>query len=126
VDTTQHVVAGRKNSAAQQQKPYVILVSADGFRYHLADKYQAVNLRQLRRRGVAAKPITPSYPSLTFPNHYTLATGLYRWKPEGVATGASLTAAGFLYTIGYGKNDRHSWCRSRWPDSGQGIIAGRV
>jgi predicted AlkP superfamily pyrophosphatase or phosphodiesterase len=76
-DTTQHIVPGRTNSAQQQQKPYVILVSADGFRYDLADKYQAVNLQQLRDQGVGAKAMIPSFPSLTFPNHYTIATGLY-------------------------------------------------
>jgi predicted AlkP superfamily pyrophosphatase or phosphodiesterase len=77
VDITQHVVPGRSNSTQQQQKPYVILISADGFRYDLADKYQAKHLQQLRSSGVAAKAMIPSYPSLTFPNHYTLATGLY-------------------------------------------------
>ena len=77
VDITQHTVAGRSNSAKQQQKPYVILISADGFRYDLADKYNAQHLKQLRSEGVAAKSMTPSYPSLTFPNHYSVATGLY-------------------------------------------------
>src|SRR5262245_23620312 len=77
VDTTQKVVPGRSNSAIQKQKPYVILISADGFRYDLADKWQAKNLQQLRTQGVAAKSMVPSYPSLTFPNHYTLITGLY-------------------------------------------------
>ena len=77
VDLTQHVVPGRSNSTQQEQKPYVILISADGFRYDLADKYQAKNLQQLRGNGVAAKAMIPSYPSLTFPNHYTLVTGLY-------------------------------------------------
>lgn len=77
VDKTQHVVPGRSNSAQQQKKPYVILISADGFRYDLADKYQAKHLQQLRSNGVAAKSMIPSYPSLTFPNHYTIVTGLY-------------------------------------------------
>jgi predicted AlkP superfamily pyrophosphatase or phosphodiesterase len=76
-DTAQHIVPGRHNSKQQQQKPYVILISADGFRYDLADKYQATHLQQLRSSGVAAKAMIPSYPSLTFPNHYTLVTGLY-------------------------------------------------
>ncbi|HEY1202928.1 MAG TPA: ectonucleotide pyrophosphatase/phosphodiesterase, partial [Niastella sp.] len=77
VDTTQYIVPGRSNSALQQKKPYVILISADGFRYDLADKYQAKHLQQLRSNGVQAKSMVPSYPSLTFPNHYTIATGLY-------------------------------------------------
>ncbi|OQP61836.1 phosphodiesterase [Niastella vici] len=77
VDITQQVIPGRSNSAQQQQKPYVIVISADGFRYDLADKYNATHLQQLRSSGVAAKALIPSYPSLTFPNHYTLVTGLY-------------------------------------------------
>jgi len=77
VDVTQHIIPGRSNSKQQRQKPYVILISADGFRYDLADKYQATFLQQLRNSGVAAKAMIPSYPSLTFPNHYTLVTGLY-------------------------------------------------
>ena len=76
-DTVQHVVTGRTNSPAQQQKPYVILISADGFRYDLADKYHAVHLLRLREQGVAAASMIPAYPSLTFPNHYTIVTGLY-------------------------------------------------
>jgi predicted AlkP superfamily pyrophosphatase or phosphodiesterase len=77
VDTTQHIITGRSNSKQQQQKPYVILISVDGLRYDLVDKYHAVHLQQLRNRGVAAKAMIPSFPSLTFPNHYTLVTGLY-------------------------------------------------
>lgn len=76
-DSSLRVVPGRTNSAAQQQKPYVIFISADGFRHDLADKYQAKNLLALREKGVAAKSMIPSYPSVTFPNHYSLATGLY-------------------------------------------------
>ena len=68
-DTTQRIIAGRSNSAQQQTKPYVILISADGFRYDLADRYHAANLLQLRNDGVAAASMRPSYPSLTFPNH---------------------------------------------------------
>ncbi len=76
-DTTQHIVPGRLNSKEQQQKPYIILISADGFRYDLADKYKATNLLQLRSEGVNAAYMQSCYPSLTFPNHYSIITGLY-------------------------------------------------
>jgi predicted AlkP superfamily pyrophosphatase or phosphodiesterase len=77
VDTTQKIIAGRKNSAEQQKKPYVILISADGFRWDYADKYNAENLIRLRKEGVNAASMVPSYPSVTFPNHYAMVTGLY-------------------------------------------------
>ncbi|TKC05391.1 alkaline phosphatase family protein [Pedobacter polaris] len=76
-DTTQKVVLNRYNSIEQQKKPYVILISLDAFRWDLADKYQAKNLIKLRESGVQADYLKPSYPSLTFPNHYTITTGLY-------------------------------------------------
>lgn len=77
VDTTQKIIQGRKNSPQQQQKPYVILISADGFRHDYAEKHGAVYLQALGEQYVKAKYLMPSYPSLTFPNHYTLVTGLY-------------------------------------------------
>ncbi|RZL35744.1 MAG: alkaline phosphatase family protein, partial [Pedobacter sp.] len=76
-DTTQKVVANRYNSIEQQKKPYVILISIDAFRWDLADKYQAKNLISLRESGVQAAYLKPSFPSLTFPNHYGIATGMY-------------------------------------------------
>ena len=66
------------NTAAQQAKPYVVLVSLDGFRYDYAKKYGAKHLLALGAQGaIAGQGMIPSYPSLTFPNHYTLVTGLY-------------------------------------------------
>ncbi len=76
-DTLQKIVEGRTNSIEQQQKPYVLLISADGFRYDYAQKYQAANLLALSNEGIKADGMIPSFPSLTFPNHYTLVTGLY-------------------------------------------------
>lgn len=76
-DTVQKQVPGRINNKIQQQKPYVILISADGFRHDMADKYQATNLISLRNKGVAARSMKPAFPSLTFPNHYSIVTGLY-------------------------------------------------
>lgn len=76
-DTSQYIVPGRTNSPDQLKKPYIILISADGFRYDLADKYNAENLKKLRSAGVSADFMQPVFPSLTFPNHYSIATGDY-------------------------------------------------
>ncbi len=51
------------NTPAQQSKPYVILVSLDGFRYDYADKYGAKNLLAMAARGASApEGMIPSYP----------------------------------------------------------------
>ncbi len=76
-DTIQKVTPGRINSPSQQEKPYVILISADGFRYDYLDKYDTPNLNALKKSGVSAPYMSPAYPSLTFPNHYSIVTGLY-------------------------------------------------
>ena len=66
------------NSAAQQSKPYVVLVSLDGFRWDYATKYGAKNLLNLAAHGASApQGMIPSYPSVTFPNHLSIITGLY-------------------------------------------------
>ncbi|HEY6503413.1 MAG TPA: ectonucleotide pyrophosphatase/phosphodiesterase, partial [Chitinophagaceae bacterium] len=76
-DTTQKISIGRKNSIEQQQKPYVILISSDGFRHDYAERHGAKNLLALSSQGIQAEAMIPSYPTLTFPNHYSIATGLY-------------------------------------------------
>ncbi len=66
------------NTAEQQRKPYVVLVSLDGFRWDYARPDGAKNLLAIARDGASAPDgMIPSYPSVTFPNHYTLVTGLY-------------------------------------------------
>ena len=56
--------------------PPVVLVSIDGFRADYLDRGLTPNLSRLAATGVRAEGLTPSYPALTFPNHYTLVTGL--------------------------------------------------
>ena len=66
------------NAPQQMAKPYVILVSLDGFRYDYAKKYHADHLLALAAQGASASEgMLPAYPSITFPNHYTIVTGLY-------------------------------------------------
>jgi predicted AlkP superfamily pyrophosphatase or phosphodiesterase len=65
------------NAPSQQDKPYVLLISLDGFRYDYAERDHATNLLALGQGGVRAKALIPSFPTTTFPNHYTIVTGLY-------------------------------------------------
>jgi len=64
-------------SRVDDLKPTVILISLDGFRYDYVDKFDTPNLKRLASEGVRAKWMIPSFPTKTFPNHYTIATGLY-------------------------------------------------
>ena len=76
-DTAQVVIPNRVNSTFAKEKPYLIFISTDGFRYDYAKKYKAENLLKFSNQGVSAKAMLPSFPSITFPNHWSLITGLY-------------------------------------------------
>lgn len=59
-----------------QEPPYVILVSFDGFRHDYVERYHAPTFKRFISEGAQAEALIPSFPSKTFPNHYTLVTGL--------------------------------------------------
>jgi predicted AlkP superfamily pyrophosphatase or phosphodiesterase len=72
--------AGFQTLDKDEAKPasqHLILVSIDGFRHDYARKYNAKNILKLAEMGVQAEYMIPSFPSLTFPNHYTIVTGKY-------------------------------------------------
>ncbi len=76
------------NSAVAQRQHYVVLVSLDGFRWDYPQKYGAPNLVAMGKQGVSApQGMLPSFPSLTFPNHYAMVTGLYPEHNGLVANG---------------------------------------
>ncbi|PHH93012.1 hypothetical protein CDD83_2501 [Cordyceps sp. RAO-2017] len=57
--------------------PTTILISLDGFRADFLQRGLTPRLNAFIQEGVSPKYMLPSFPSVTFPNHYTLATGLY-------------------------------------------------
>ena len=67
----------RSHSPAGNGKaPKLILISLDGTRPEYLDRGLTPNLSKLASGGVFHR-IVPSFPSVTFPNHYSLVTGLY-------------------------------------------------
>src|SRR6188768_1191851 len=73
------VVLAISNSIQAQRTsaPYVILVSFDGFRHDYVEKYNTPTFKAIYKNGAHAEAMMPSFPSKTFPNHYTIVTGLY-------------------------------------------------
>ena len=59
---------------AETRDPVTILISIDGFRPDYLDRGITPNLRALAATGIYG-PMRPSFPSKTFPNHWTLVTG---------------------------------------------------
>ena len=58
-------------------EPILLLVSLDGFRWDYLQRGQTPNLTRLAERGVRSERLIPVFPSKTFPNHYSIVTGLY-------------------------------------------------
>ncbi|KAF9613997.1 hypothetical protein IFM89_014797 [Coptis chinensis] len=60
------------------KRPVVILISSDGFRFGYQFKTPTPNIHRLIRNGTEAETgLIPVFPTLTFPNHYAIVTGLY-------------------------------------------------
>ncbi|HBK47217.1 MAG TPA: alkaline phosphatase family protein [Xanthomonadaceae bacterium] len=64
------------SSQASAAHAKLLLVSIDGLRADVLDRALAPNLSRIAAQGVRAQWMNPSYPSLTFPNHYSIVTGL--------------------------------------------------
>lgn len=69
------VAAAAAPTAPQARPPVTILVSIDGFRADYLSRGVTPNLSALAASGISAA-MRPSFPSITFPNHWTLVTGL--------------------------------------------------
>jgi len=65
------------NLKPERDKPYVVVVSLDAFRWDYDSIHGTPVLDDIARKGVMAERLIPSFPTKTFPNHYTIATGLY-------------------------------------------------
>jgi predicted AlkP superfamily pyrophosphatase or phosphodiesterase len=68
--------SGGRNAANQLHKPYLVLISIDGFRWDYPDLYPTPAINRIAERGMKAEAMQPAFPTLTFPNHYSIATGM--------------------------------------------------
>lgn len=69
--------SGGINAAEWLATDPVILISFDGFRYDYLDRGITPNFDRLISRGVRADALIPVFPTKTYTNHYSVATGMY-------------------------------------------------
>lgn len=64
----------QEHSAAK----YVILISIDGFKpdFYLDSAWHAPTLKRLMHEGIYAEGVKPVFPSVTYPNHISMITGV--------------------------------------------------
>ncbi len=68
---------GGRNAPGKTDSPHLILISIDGFSWDYLSIYPTPALDRIAGAGIRAESMRPVFPSLTFPNHYSIATGLY-------------------------------------------------
>lgn len=68
---------GSETQTNAAEEPYVIMLSMDGWRWDYAGRVPTPNLDRIAAQGVQAEYVKPAFPTKTFPNHYSMATGLY-------------------------------------------------
>ena len=102
----------RPQLPVQTGKPPLILVSIDGFKPDYLSRGVTPNLNALAAQGARAEAMRPSFPSITFPNHYTLVTGL-RPDRHGIVgnTMEDSRIPGVRFSLGNREatNDRRWW-----------------
>ncbi|CAN5343121.1 ectonucleotide pyrophosphatase/phosphodiesterase [soil metagenome] len=70
-------VLGLSSCRSDSERPYVIMVSFDGLSQEQLERFNPPNFGKIKSKGVIAESLVSSFPSKTFPNHYTIVTGLY-------------------------------------------------
>ena len=94
------ILSGFKKDSRQSFKNYVIVISFDGFRWDYNKLYNTPILNKLAKEGVKADRMIPSFPTKTFPNHYTIATGLYPDHHGLIDNSFSAPELGLYYRMG--------------------------
>ena len=80
----------------------LILISMDGFRWDYLDQVETPNLDKFIDKGVKAESLIPSFPSKTFPNHYTIVSGCYPARHGLISNHMYDEQLDAYYTIGPG------------------------
>lgn len=102
--------SGGTNAERWIEAPYVVLVSFDGFRSDYPDRGLTPNLERLALRGVRADALIPMFPTKTFANHYSIATGLSPGR-HGIVANDFYDPA---FNAGYRLRDRDAVEDGRW------------
>lgn len=104
--------SGGRNRPEHQSKPYIVLVSFDGFRHDYLDRGITPNFERLSSSGARADALIPVFPTKTYPNHYSIATGRYAGRHGIVANEFYDSGFDATYRIG----DRSAVEDGRWYD----------
>jgi predicted AlkP superfamily pyrophosphatase or phosphodiesterase len=101
---------GQPGVSAVEQGETVILVSLDGFRWDYLDRGETPHLDRIAREGVRADALIPVFPTKTFPNHYSVVTGLYPSNHGIISNSMYDPAIGMSFSL----SNREAMLDPRW------------
>ena len=78
---------------------YVLLISMDGFRADYLEKTHTPNFDKMAKNGIRSDGLIPVFISKTFPNHYSIATGMYAENHGLIANSFFASDLGEYYSI---------------------------
>ncbi len=78
---------------------YVLVVSMDGFRADYLEKTDTPNFDKMAKNGVHSEGLIPVFITKTFPNHYSIATGMYAESHGLIANSFFASDLGKHYSI---------------------------
>lgn len=111
-----------RTARADAQSPATIaptiLVSIDGFRPDYLDRGVTPHLNALAAEGARAQFMRPSFPSITFPNHYTLVTGK---RPDHHGVVGNTMEDAHIPGVRFTLSNRAATTDRRWWDEAEPI-----
>ncbi|SHI14736.1 alkaline phosphatase family protein [Ferrimonas marina] len=99
------LLAGCATNSEDSKQPHLLLISIDGYRYDYTELHQPPMLSEFAKDSAMVERFTPAYPTLTFPNHVTLVTGLLPEHHGIVANGFYSPELQEYYSPGKTDND---------------------
>jgi alkaline phosphatase D len=99
LSTIGFTISCQNSAEVAEDSQYVVILSLDAFRWDYPTLANTPNINQMAQNGVKAEALIPCYPSKTFPNHYSLATGLHP-NNHGLVGNSFLDPELGFYTMG--------------------------
>jgi predicted AlkP superfamily pyrophosphatase or phosphodiesterase len=103
LETSGETSEGKTHRGKPDSSPAVLIVSIDGLRpeFYLDPSYAAPTLRKLAAQGASAEGAIPEYPTVTYPSHTTIVSGV-RSNIHGVVSNT-------VFTMEHGDSPRWYW-----------------
>lgn len=99
---------GDRGNSSSSLLPKLLLVSFDGFRADYLQNYELPHLQNFIKEGVFIEHVKNVFITKTFPNHYSIVTGLYE-ESHGIVANSMFDTATKKYFSDFNDKDPFWW-----------------